>query len=111
MASASTTRVVDSIPPLKDNGFKGLMGASDEGFTLQAKQITATGSPFAVDLEAQGLSRMADTSYVVVVQGETVARVTVDQSTITVNGFSVLGAANGEVLHLLICGRIKGQKA
>ncbi len=110
--SESVSRVIDSVPPFKDNGYGGVMGAQDEGFTLQSKQITQPGAaPLVVDLAAEGFKVMADTAYTVVVDGETAARVTVDQSTITETGFNVLGGAITEIIHVQICGRIAGQKA
>lgn len=109
-SSGLTKRASDQIPYCKDQGIPYLAGAAEAGVSVQAAQITQAGaSPFAIDLEAQGLARMANTSYVVIVQGETASRVTVDQSTITAAGFSVAGGADTEVLHVLIVGRLDEQ--
>lgn len=100
----------DYIPYAADQGIAYLAGAAKAGVSIQAKQITQVGAaPCVVDLEDEGLSPMADTDYVVIVQGETAAAVMVDQSTMTVNGFNILGGADTEVLHVLIVGCVKGQ--
>lgn len=100
----------DHIPFAADQGLPHLAGAAKAGVSVQAKQIVQVGaSPFTINLEAQGLAPMADAGYVVIVQGETAARVTVDQSTMSAAGFDVIGGAAAEVLHLLIVGRLKGQ--
>lgn len=71
----------------------------------QAFQYTATGTPQALTFAALGLEPPEDTGYSVIVQGETVARVTVDESTKALDGFSVLGAANGEVVQGVVLER------
>lgn len=107
---ASPKKISDYLPPLKDQGIDYIAAANAAGVGMQSKQITQSGvAPLVVDLEAEGLSPMEDTNYVVIAQGETVARVTVDQSTITKTGFNVLGGADTEVVHLLIIGRLAGQ--
>ncbi len=109
-SSGLTKRASDQIPYCKDQGIPYLAAAAAPGMSIQAAQVTQVGaSPFSVDLAAQGLAPMANTSYAVIVQGETAARVTVDQSSITVNGFDVLGGADTEVLHLLVVGRLAEQ--
>lgn len=98
----------DSIPPLRDHGVEHLAAAHKGGVAIQSAQITQAGAaPFSVVLADHGLNDMADTGYVVIVQGETAARVTVDQSTIALTGFDVLGGADTEVLHVMIVGRMK----
>ena len=100
----------ESMPPLKDQGVFDVVGSPSTGKSLQSAQVTQAGaSPFVVDLEAIGLRSMADTAYVVIAEGETAARVTVDQSTITEAGFSLLGGADTEVIHLMVMGRVRGQ--
>jgi hypothetical protein len=109
--SDSTSRIIDSVPPFKDNGFAGVMGAQDEGFTLQSLLIAQAGaSPFTVDLEANGLKRMEGASYVVLVHNEA-GTGTIDESTKDPGSFDVIGAADTNVLNILICGRLEGQKA
>lgn len=76
------------------------------GKELQTKKIVLGGSPHTVNLAAEGLEPMEDTDYVVQLQGETVARITVDESTITTDGFDILGGANTEVAHVSIHGVI-----
>ena len=109
--SDSTSRIIDNVPPFKDNGFAGVMGAQDEGWTTQFLLIAQSGAaPFSIDLETQGLKRMADANYVVIVQTEGQAP-TVDESTKTAAGFDVLAATDTDVLNILIAGRIENQKA
>ena len=109
MANRAARAPGDSLPPLKENGVSHIAAAAKGGVSLQSKQITQSGAaPFSVVLEDHGLSKMADANYAVIVQGETVARATVDQSTITASGFDVLGGADTEVLHIVIVGRLDG---
>lgn len=100
------------IPYCADQGLKHLVGATKPGVSIQTLKKTQSGAaPLVVDLEAEGLETMADANYVVLTGGETAARTTVDESTITKTGFNVLGGANAEVHHLVIIGRVKGQAA
>lgn len=109
-ASGLTKKASDQIPYCRDQGMPYLAGAAVAGMTVQSKQVIQVGAaPFSVGLEAVGMARMANTDYTVIVQGETAGQPMVDQSTITVNGFDVLGGANTEVLHITVTGRIDGQ--
>lgn len=95
----------DHVPWADDQGHDHLVG-SNELKHLQSKQITQSGvAPLVVNFAAEGMENMKDTNYVVIVQGETAARVTVDQSTIATTGFNVLGGADTEVVHVLVIGR------
>jgi len=112
MSGTHAKKASDYMPFLHDQGIEHLAGAAEAGITVQAKQVTQSGAaPFSVDLEAVGMKKMANTSYVVIVQGETASRATVDQSTIAVGGFDVLGGADTEVLHLVVIGTVDGQLA
>ena len=109
---ANPKKISDYVPILADQGMDYLAAAVKAGVTIQTKKITQPGAaPLVVDLVAEGLTAMADTDYVVLVQGETVARVTVDESSVTTAGFDVLGGAITEVVHLVVIGRVAGQVA
>jgi len=100
----------DHIPYAADQGLPHLAGAAKAGVSVQRKKITLDGAaPHAIDLEAEGLSPMADSTYCVLVGGETLAPVMVDESTQTSVGFDLLGGAAAEVVHLVIVGTLKGQ--
>jgi hypothetical protein len=105
---SKTQPVSESIPEFALKGMKYPVGADIPGVGMQQKKITLSGSPFSVDFAAQGLAPMADTSYCVLVGGETAAVVKVDESTMTVSGFDLLGGAAAEVAHVVVVGRIKG---
>ncbi len=110
MASPKEAR--DHLPYAADQGMPYLAGAAKAGVSIQQKKVTLVGAaPHSINLVAQGLSAMEDTSYCVLADGETAARVTVDESTMTVSGFDLLGGAAAEVVHLVIVGRLKGQVA
>lgn len=99
-------------PLLKDQGINYVTAAAKAGVGIQVKQITQSGAaPLVVSFSAQGMSDMADTNYVVIAQGETAAAVMVDQSTMAVTGFNVLGGADTEVVHIVVIGRLKNQAA
>jgi len=77
------------------------------GKEFQSFKLTLVGAaPHVVSFRALGLQNMANVGYVVQVQGETAARVTVDESTITTDGFNLLGGAAAEVVHVLVHGAI-----
>lgn len=74
---------------------------------MQSAKVTQVGaSPFAVTIAGLGLQPMLNANYRVLVGGETAAPVMVDESTITALGFSILGGANTEVLHIFIQGAL-----
>jgi len=77
---------------------------------LQSVEVVSTGASQALTFAAMGLEDMADVSYRVLIGGETVARVTIDQSTKTVSGFTVLDGAALEVLAIFIHGKIASRK-
>ena len=111
-ANATPRKLSKFIPPLQEQGMDYLAAAAAAGVSIQAKQVTQSGaSPFSVVLEDAGMKNMEDDEYVVIVQGETAARVTVDQSSLTKVGFDILGGADTEVLHVLVVGRLSGQAA
>lgn len=110
--SATPKRAADHIPFCKDQGMPQLAGAADAGVTVQARKVTQSGaSPFALAFADHGFAAMENTDYVVIVQGETAGQPMVDESTMTVDGFSVLNGADTEVLHVVVIGRLAGQVA
>jgi len=109
-ATATPKKLSNFLPPLKEQGMDYLVAAHKSGVSMQAVKVTQVGAaPLVVDLVALGLKTMFDTDYVVITAGETAARTTVDESTITPTGFSVLGGAAAEVHHLLVVGRFSDQ--
>lgn len=72
------------------------------------KQTLSGVAPHTVAFAAHGLKDMADADYRVVPHGETAGRVTVDESTITEQGFSLLGGADTEVVHIMVHGKVEG---
>jgi|WetSurMetagenome_2_1015567.scaffolds.fasta_scaffold10312_5 hypothetical protein len=68
------------------------------------KKTLSGSAPHHIKFVTEGFPVMADASYRVFVQGETVARVTVDESTIATTGFDLLLGADTEVVHILVHG-------
>ena len=104
-------RIDKYIPILKDQGIPFISGAGKAGISIQSFRVTSGGSPDVVTFAAQGLPDMASASYQVICQGETAARVKVDESTMTAQGFSILGAAAAEIIHVIVIGQLKDQEA
>jgi hypothetical protein len=96
-------------PPLKQEGVDFLVAATRGGVGVQTKKITLSGTPHTVTFSDLGMQSMADADYLVLLDGETAARLTVDESTITTLGFDVLGGAAAEVAHVLVVGRLQNQ--
>jgi len=63
-----------------------------------------------LNFEALGLAKMAAADYVVLVQTEG-GTPTVDESTKTTEGFSVIDGVADDVLNVLVIGRLAGQSA
>ena len=75
---------------------------------MSFKKTLAGSPPHAVAFSDYDLPNMKDALYRILPHGETSARLTVDESTITEQGFSLLGGADAEVAHIFIHGRIEG---
>lgn len=107
--NATPKKLSNYMPPLKEQGMDYLAAAAQAGVGIQGKLITQSGAaPLVVDLEALGMSPMADTDYVVVSQVEGLTP-SVDESTKTKTGFNVLGGVDTSVHNLMVIGRLKGQ--
>ena len=83
--------------------------AGTGGTGLMSYKLTSAGTPDAVVFANIGLPDMADSDYVVQIQGETVLACHIDESTITPQGFSILHGAAAEIIHITIHGKISGQ--
>ena len=104
---AFAKKLSDYQPELKDQGMDYLAAAGAAGVAIQSGTFTSDGTPDTVTLGKE----MANATYTILLQGETVARVTVDESETSATTFVVLGAANTEVVHWLVVGQLKGQVA
>lgn len=91
----------------RDNELVVKQNKASAGKEFQSKKITATGTSFAFNFVSQGLDPMESTDYVVMLQGETAAEAQVDESTITPDGFTIIGVANTEVVHVLVHGKLR----
>lgn len=90
-------------------GIDWLMAAGAKAQGINAFTVTLSGAaPHAITFAAQGLPDMASDTYTVIADGETAARVTVDESTKSAAGFSLLGGADTEVVHVHCVGRLAG---
>jgi len=85
-----------------------ITNAGKGGEGIQSFKYTSDGTPDALLFADFGLPDMADALYRVFPAGETVAAVKVDESTIATSGFTILGGGAGEVVHVLVHGRIAG---
>lgn len=97
-----------AIPELAVKGMPFMAGAGQVGVAIQHAKVTLAGASHPVDLAAIGLTPMADTTYCVIVDGEFAGAVSVDESTITAAGFTIIGGAAAEVAHVLVVGRMVG---
>ena len=89
-------------------GMDWIMAAGNRSQGINSFSFVSGGSPDSVLFADYDLPDMADTDYQVIVQGETAARVTVDETTKAATGFDVLGAAATEVVHVVVIGRFEG---
>lgn len=98
-------KVSDYDPVAKDQGYDYVVAAGKPGLGMAAWSYTSDGTPDALTFAAAGFPQMANTAYQVFIGGEVATLSKVDESTKTTTGFTVLGAANGEVIHVLVVGR------
>jgi hypothetical protein len=81
------------------------------GEELVSFKVTLAGAaPHAITFSGQNLPDMYDNQYRVIPHGETASRVTVDESTISETGFSLLSGVAAEVVHILVHGKVAGRK-
>jgi hypothetical protein len=98
----------------KRAGINWMMAAGAPQQGTMAFNITSGGTPDSVVfaniyVEGEQLPDMADTSYVVVVDGETAAdKVSVDETTKATTGFDILNGGATEILNVVVIGRIAG---
>jgi hypothetical protein len=96
---------------VKRSGIKWMMasGAPQQG--VMAFNVTSGGTPDSVVfaniyVEGEQMPDMADTSYVVLVNGETAAdKVSVDEDTKATTGFDILNGGAAEILNVVVIGR------
>lgn len=99
-------------PYCKDQGIDHLLAAGKAGLGALSFSVISGGTPDAILFATYGYDvEMADTNYQVIVNGETAGAVSVDESTKTTKGFSILGGGAAEVLHVLVIGRFKTMPA
>lgn len=99
---------------LKKEGLNYIVGSSRGGVSMQHCKVTLTGgATHTFTFAGAGLSDMADANYSISLDGEGTNRPKVDESTITVAGFDILGGDVGgaDVAHVIVAGRLKGQSA
>lgn len=109
---ATPRKASDYIPILKNQGIDDVVAANGQGVGMQSFKVTQAGAaPLVVNFETLGLKKMANADYTVLTGGETAALTTVDESTITTEGFNVLGGADTEVHHITVVGTLAGQAA
>lgn len=98
----------DHIPILKDQGIRNVVGAHQQGVSLQVKQIPMPAGGVIVFAD-HGLSNMADAEYSVFTQNQTDVA---DPGTVgsrTTAEFTITGPDAADVLDILIIGKVKGQ--
>lgn len=104
-------KVSDYDPVAKDQGYDYVAAAGKPGLGIAAWSYTSDGTPDALTFAAAGYPQMADATYQVFIGGEVTTLSKVDESTKTTLGFSVIGTANGEVIHVLVIGRFASMPA
>lgn len=94
-----------------DQGMDWICGAGKAGQSMTSFSIVSGGAPDSVVFADLGLPDMADINYQVLCDGETAARVTVDETSKATTGFDILGGGATEVIHVIVAGTIKNQAA
>ena len=77
---------------------------------LQSAKVVLAGAADSLTFAGMGLEDMADVEYRVAVLGEFAGVVSVDESSITEQGFDLVGGAASEVAHVWVHGKIASRK-
>lgn len=91
-------------------GFDHAAGAINPGVTVIPHRVVLSGASHAFTIQdADGESvLMADSDYVVQITSENTS-VTIDESTKTASGFTIIGGSASDVAYVTITGRVDGQ--
>lgn len=109
---ATPKKLSNTMPSLKDQKMDYLVAAAKAGVGSQHFKVVAAGATeVVVFADILNVVDMEDDEYVVQLQGETAGAISVDESATTALGFTILGAAAAEVIHVSIHGRLKDQVA
>jgi hypothetical protein len=96
----------------KQAGIDWLLASGKKAQGINAFSVTLSGAaPHAITFADHSLPDFADTNYTVITDGETASDTSVDESTKTVSGFSLLGGADTEVVHIHCIGRLAGMES
>jgi hypothetical protein len=100
------------IPYLKDQGIPNVTGAAAKGVSIQVHQV-AMPSDGIVVFATHGLMDMADGSYVVLIHNHT-TEAKQGKSALAdrkATQLTIVGPAEGEILDVVLVGKLKGQIA
>ena len=99
------------IPYCEDQGISNLAGAFARGVSIQHAIFEMVSSPDDFVFADEGLSSMADATYVVYAQNQTDSTDQAKADGKTTLKFTINGPDIGDVVDLVIVGRLKGQLA
>lgn len=100
--------VKDYIPIFDDLGIKNVVAASKNGLGMQFLKI-AMPSTGVISLIENGLGEMANTDYGIFIQNQTDVADPGTAVADTVDQITVTGPDTGDILDILIVGKLKGQ--
>lgn len=99
----------DHIPYCEDQGIPNLCGAYARGESVQIAIFAMVTAPDDFVFADNGLSNMANTTYVVIPQNQTDSTKPATATSKAVTGFTLTGPAIGDVVDLVIMGKLAGQ--
>lgn len=107
MTGAMKKNAEDQIPFCEDQGIPNLCGTNGAGICIQSLTWTMVAGG-VVTFATEGLTNMYNTTYQVIVQNQTDVA---DEATVakTVSNITITGPDNGDVLDIVIIGRLTGQ--
>ena len=109
MAGLMKKNAEDHIPFCKDQGIVNLCGTNGAGITMQSLTWTMVAGG-VVDFGTEGLTDMHSAVYQVLIQNQSDVA---DEATVvkTTGNITIAGPDNGDVLDIVIIGRLAGQLA
>ena len=109
MAGLHAKNLNDYLPELDDQGIKNVIASPIPGVGIQFASFTTDAAPDTFVFGDNGLEDMADADYEVVPINQSDAADQGVASAKTTKQFVVTGPDSGDVLTLVIIGKLKGQ--
>lgn len=113
MSSSNPKKASNHLPYCEDQGLPYLVGAGKAGLAIQQLRLHAMPADGIVKFVENGLMEMADGLYTVFIHNhsDVADEATVASNVRLANQITITGPDTGDLLDIMICGRLKDQTA